>query len=298
MRQNVLPILEAHGVDLVLSGHSHNYERSFLLDGHYGPSSSLQGGMILDNGSGQEDGDGAYRNGLPAQPHQGTIYVVSGNAGKVPAINGPLNHPVMFSSNGDLGSVVVDINGNRLEAVALDDRNRVRDFFTLVKEPSGPQPSSTLGQVFMGPLTDGWAWTRILVANQDLMPCDVEMVFHQGSVSGEAIPAINGSKTGSLTATLPPGGLKRFDLTSADKLLQGSVTLFAKPPCQPNSLSSQGTYFIQQEGRPPRICARASRCSPTMPRPGCATAVVWPSQRHMAGTPSRSGKTWESPLPV
>ena len=36
MRQNALPILEADGVDLVLTGHSHSYERSFLLDGHYG----------------------------------------------------------------------------------------------------------------------------------------------------------------------------------------------------------------------------------------------------------------------
>ncbi len=36
MRQNALPILEAGGVDLVLTGHSHSYERSYLLDGHYG----------------------------------------------------------------------------------------------------------------------------------------------------------------------------------------------------------------------------------------------------------------------
>ena len=28
MRQNIVPILEAGGVDLVLSGHSHSYERS------------------------------------------------------------------------------------------------------------------------------------------------------------------------------------------------------------------------------------------------------------------------------
>lgn len=41
MRTNALPILEAGGVDLVLTGHSHSYERSFLLDGHYGVSSTL-----------------------------------------------------------------------------------------------------------------------------------------------------------------------------------------------------------------------------------------------------------------
>ena len=41
MRQNALPILEDAGVDLVLSGHSHSYERSFLIDGHYGTSSTF-----------------------------------------------------------------------------------------------------------------------------------------------------------------------------------------------------------------------------------------------------------------
>ena len=272
MRQNALPILEAHGVDLVLTGHSHNYERSFLLGGHYGSSSTLQSWMILDSGDGREDGDGVYRKpGQPAQPHQGTVYVVSGNAGKVPGPNGPLNHPVMLSSNVDLGSVVLDINGNRLEAVALDVEGKVRDYFTLRKdEPIGPQPSTTLGQVFMGPLADGSAWTRILVANQDLVACDMEIAFHQDAVVGEAIPTINGRKTESLTATLPPGGLKKFDLTATDELLQGSVTIFAKPPCQPASLSSQGTAFIEQHEHPPPTGFARELCDAAQPCPDLA----------------------------
>ena len=32
MRQNIMPILEQYGVDLVLNGHSHGYERSYLID--------------------------------------------------------------------------------------------------------------------------------------------------------------------------------------------------------------------------------------------------------------------------
>ena len=42
MRENALPLLESYGVDLVLSGHSHCYERSYFLDGHYGRSSALR----------------------------------------------------------------------------------------------------------------------------------------------------------------------------------------------------------------------------------------------------------------
>ena len=46
MREVVLPMLEAHGVDLVLCGHSHVYERSYLLDGHYGYSYQLASTMV------------------------------------------------------------------------------------------------------------------------------------------------------------------------------------------------------------------------------------------------------------
>ena len=41
MRENFLPLLEENGVDLVLSGHSHSYERSYFLNGHYGNSNSF-----------------------------------------------------------------------------------------------------------------------------------------------------------------------------------------------------------------------------------------------------------------
>jgi hypothetical protein len=60
MRQNVLPILESYDVDLVLSGHSHSYERSFLIDGHYGESWTFTGAMKKNTGSGRENIDGAY----------------------------------------------------------------------------------------------------------------------------------------------------------------------------------------------------------------------------------------------
>ena len=41
MRTHVLPVLEDHGVAVVFGGHSHSYERSYLIDGHYGSSSEF-----------------------------------------------------------------------------------------------------------------------------------------------------------------------------------------------------------------------------------------------------------------
>ncbi|HZM71402.1 MAG TPA: metallophosphoesterase family protein, partial [Candidatus Cryosericum sp.] len=107
MRQNALPILEQGGVDLVLSGHSHSYERSFLLDRHYGSSSSLTSAMKLDGGNGRVDGTGAYEKPSPGPaPHEGAVYVVAGSSGQTGG--GSLNHPAMFVSFNTLGSVALD----------------------------------------------------------------------------------------------------------------------------------------------------------------------------------------------
>jgi len=134
MRENFLPILENGGVDVVLAGHSHSYERSFLLDGHYGTSATLAAGMILNTNSGREDQTGPYLKtaGGPVN-HQGAVYAVVGSSGKVPA-GGALNHPAMFVSLNQLGSLVLDFNTNRLDAKFIRENGFVHDYFSLVKE--------------------------------------------------------------------------------------------------------------------------------------------------------------------
>jgi hypothetical protein len=52
MRRMPSASLESYGVDLVMGGHSHIYERSFLLNGLYGFSTSLTPEMLKDSGSG------------------------------------------------------------------------------------------------------------------------------------------------------------------------------------------------------------------------------------------------------
>ena len=130
MRQNALPILETYGVDLVLSGHSHNYERSFLLNGHYGTSTTLTPDMILDAGDGRTTGTGAYRKATD----RGAVYTVAGSSGKTGG--GSLDHPVMFVSLSVLGSVVLNVNGSRLDATFLQSTGTVRDTFSIQKGPT------------------------------------------------------------------------------------------------------------------------------------------------------------------
>jgi hypothetical protein len=135
MRENFLPLLEAYGVDLVLGGHSHIYERSYLLNGHYGYSAGLnRATMIKDLGDGNPDGDGSYtKPSTGPQPNQGTVYVVAGSAGQATFRTSPTNHPVMRVSLLNLGSLVLDIDDQTLSGAFLRETGVVQDRFAIVK---------------------------------------------------------------------------------------------------------------------------------------------------------------------
>lgn len=132
MRKIFLPILEKGGVDLVLTGHSHAYERSYLLDGHYGLSKTLTNAMILDRGDGRPSGDGAYAkpSSGPAA-NEGAVYVVTGCSGRLGG--GTFDHPAMHIAMATLGSLVLDVSGDRLDAQFVDIVGRVQDTFTIRK---------------------------------------------------------------------------------------------------------------------------------------------------------------------
>ncbi|MBL1216951.1 MAG: metallophosphoesterase family protein [Planctomycetes bacterium] len=134
MRERAVPVLEAANADLVLNGHSHSYERSYLLDGHYGTSSTLTPEMILDGGDGRADGNGAYLKPTRKTPHTGSVYTVAGSSGLTSG--GTLDHPAMFFSANQLGSVVIDIVGNDLTAQFLDSNGVVQDWYTISKTDS------------------------------------------------------------------------------------------------------------------------------------------------------------------
>ncbi len=150
MRRNALPILEAAGVDLVLAGHSHSYERSVLVDQHYGRSHTLSSEMLLDCGDGREEGDGVYRKAPGLTANDGAVYIVAGSSGGRFGF-GPLDHPIMFLSTLAHGSVVLDFDGSRLDVRFLTDQGDVADSFTLEKdrvEPREPADCTSPGVAF------------------------------------------------------------------------------------------------------------------------------------------------------
>ena len=132
MRENFLPMLEAHGVDLTFGGHSHTYERSILMHGHYGTSDTYDPALhALDAGDGRADGDGQYRQGLDER--HGTIHTVAGSSGKFGAFRAE-HLPFMVENLSALASVVVDIEGRALRVTTLGSQGETLDSYTLLKD--------------------------------------------------------------------------------------------------------------------------------------------------------------------
>lgn len=140
MRQIFNKIFEDHGVDLVLCGHSHSYERSMLIDGHYGLSSEFSANpsaYTKDGGDGDPLGShGGYVK--EAINNDGAIYAVAGSSGKISG--GALNHPVMIRNLNELGSMILDVNGNQLDAQFLNSAGAVTDRFRITHSSGSSNP--------------------------------------------------------------------------------------------------------------------------------------------------------------
>ncbi len=130
VREQIIPILEQYGVDLVLAGHSHLYERSYLIRCHYGDSASFQESMKVDNGMGNFTKP-YYKYSNKLAPNEGTVYAVIGSSSKVDGGLG--NHPAHAVSLFEYGSLIVDVDGNRLDARFINDKMQVLDNFSIIK---------------------------------------------------------------------------------------------------------------------------------------------------------------------
>ncbi|MBD0777570.1 metallophosphoesterase [Maribacter sp. ANRC-HE7] len=143
MRENFMPMLEANGVDLVLNGHSHSYERSYFINGHQGLANTFSleeitnGGNTVGatgKGDGKEDGDGVYQKDS-AQP-EGAVYITTGSAGHISG--GDLNHQAMYISLNKLGSCVMEIEddgngGQNMVIKFIRETGEIEDYFTINK---------------------------------------------------------------------------------------------------------------------------------------------------------------------
>ena len=167
MRNEFTPVLEEYGVDVVYSGHSHSYERSYYIKGHTGTSdtfSTAEHAELIDNDPDQP------ASGRPGEPYSQlsptsggiddrVVYTVAGSSGKADSggddfgitddeewlrhaahIDQPLSttkcdYPEGCREGlrglGVKGSVVIDADRDSLRARFVDVNGEVLDEFSI-----------------------------------------------------------------------------------------------------------------------------------------------------------------------
>lgn len=136
IRENFIRILERYGVDLILCGHSHVYERSRLMNGHFGMEASFDSVKNnLSTSSATYDGSANACPYIKDATNKGTVYVVTGSAGAQGGQQTTYPHNAMFYSYNQLGGAsMLEVEGNKLELKFISADGQIRDHFTMMKD--------------------------------------------------------------------------------------------------------------------------------------------------------------------
>lgn len=136
IRENFIKILERNGVDLILCGHSHLYERSKLMQGHYGMEETFDSAKhVLNHSTALYDGS---KNACPyikdPVTNLGTVYVVTGSAGASGGKQATYPHNAMYYSNYTIGGAsMLEVDDNRLDFKWICADGEIRDHFVMMK---------------------------------------------------------------------------------------------------------------------------------------------------------------------
>ena len=175
VREKFVRILERNGVDLILCGHSHGYERSYLLKNFYNTyASPLEDANFNaathtatgNTQNGKYDGSAnscafTYNSGLY---NHGSIYIVAGSAGQVGNATQASGYPqnCMYYSyvnvnNG--GNLYFEVDSNRLDVKFISYTTAptpiVRDQFTIFKDVN---KTENINAVLNEPITLTASW--------------------------------------------------------------------------------------------------------------------------------------------
>jgi hypothetical protein len=138
IRQGLVPVFDQYKVDLVLCGHSHNYERTRLIKGHTGMENTFSAQTHnLSSSSGKYDGSTdscPYVKNSNSTQNDGVMYVVAGTAGFAGLQQASWPHEAMYTAHSTAGSVVVEIEGNRLDSKFISETGSILDQFTIMKD--------------------------------------------------------------------------------------------------------------------------------------------------------------------
>jgi hypothetical protein len=128
MREKVNPLYEKFKVDIVLAGHSHVYERTAPLRGHFGINDTFDASKQV---VATEKSPNHY---LVGKNGQGVIYIVNGSGGKLGGRQKgfPLKSAV-YTNTEIGGSMILDVSKSKLDAKWLAADGQIRDQFIIEK---------------------------------------------------------------------------------------------------------------------------------------------------------------------
>ncbi|MEO6541901.1 MAG: metallophosphoesterase [Ferruginibacter sp.] len=172
MREEFIRILERNGVDMVLCGHSHGYERSYLLKNYYkqtpAGASLMEADFVIANHTATGNTQNAMYNGSASscpytynsgKYNHGSMYVVAGSSGQIgggqAGPNGTYPHSAMFYSNNTQGgSFYFEVDSNRFDAKFISYSGTggsvvpvERDRFTIFKDVKKKQTLNVIQNV-------------------------------------------------------------------------------------------------------------------------------------------------------
>ncbi len=134
IRENLVRVLDYYKVDVVLNGHSHNYERSYMLRNYYSNEGAFNvNNHAVGNSSGKYDDT---PNSCPyIKSGSGTVYVVAGASGWVGGTTAGYPHNAMVNSNSETtGAMVLEVSDNKFVAKYLTANGSIFDQFTIFKD--------------------------------------------------------------------------------------------------------------------------------------------------------------------
>lgn len=139
-KEAYLSILFKYGVDLVLQGHNHIYERSYMVHDLTGKAMEVSAVNKIDTASGREDETGPYRK-KEGYSGKGTVFVTCASGGVVNVAKNFVHYPIFpvyYNEKKLEGSLVIDVNKNKMDVNFICDElnekgSHIWDHFSITK---------------------------------------------------------------------------------------------------------------------------------------------------------------------
>lgn len=206
MRTNIVPLLENYHVDLVLSGHSHTNERSYLMKGHYGLANSFTSAMKMST---------ATNTFTKTTPFNGTVYAVCGTSGESPETP-QAGYPMpcmFFNNNSNNCSMVIDVSGDVLTGRYLTSAGVIVDQFTINKVGTQLRQTSLENNSLAVYASSGKISVNYYLSD------DADVIFELFDIHGKQIANF------SNVPSQQTAGHYSFDLSENDEFISSGIYL-------------------------------------------------------------------------